>query len=132
MNATSTLVRSDISVPRLKVNAMNWDDDWRHSDCEDDELIEKACDGCEDAFARLVECNQKSLLRSMSRLLGSDSEAEDAVQVAFIRAFERIRTFGRRSRFSSWLYRIAYNAAIDHRRKHPSQRALNTALEHGV
>ncbi|NND98469.1 MAG: sigma-70 family RNA polymerase sigma factor [Pirellulaceae bacterium] len=96
-------------------------DDSESVHCDDPELIDRAIDGDERAFARLVDCNQEMLFRSMLRLLGCPQDAEEAVQEAFVRAFTRIDSFDGNSKFSTWLYRIAFNAAISgHRKKKPS------------
>ena len=85
--------------------------------CDDHELVEEACEGNHQAFRRLVEGNQDKLFASMLRFLGCQSEAEEAVQEAFVRAFLRINNFNHESKFSTWLYRIAFNAAISEKRK---------------
>ncbi|MDV6030201.1 MAG: sigma-70 family RNA polymerase sigma factor [Phycisphaera sp. RhM] len=86
-------------------------------DCDDDALIDEARQGSELAFRRLVECNQDKLFAAMIRLLGCREDAEEAVQEAFTRAFLRIEDFNRQSKFSTWLYRIAFNTAISEARK---------------
>lgn len=95
-------------------------DESSDKDCDDPELITEACHGSQPAFRRLVECNQDQLFASMMRMLGCREDAEEAVQEAFVRAFTRIDQFNRESKFSTWLYRIAFNSAIsDARKKRP-------------
>ena len=52
------------------------------------------------------------------------SEAEDVAQEAFMRAYERLDSFRGDSKFSTWLYRIAYNIAIDHQRRVQKRRSV--------
>jgi RNA polymerase sigma-70 factor (ECF subfamily) len=52
-------------------------------------------------------------------MTGRTEDAEDAVQETFIRAFRQLSRFEARSNFSTWLYRIAYNCAIDFIRARP-------------
>lgn len=85
--------------------------------CDDPALVEDACQGNQSAFARLVECNQEKLFASMFKFLGCRTDAEEAVQEAFIRAFTRIDSFKRESKFSTWLYRIAFNTAVRDRQR---------------
>ncbi len=98
-------------------------------DCNSDKLIDEACEGKEWAFRRLVECNQDKLFSAMNRFLGCREDAEEAVQEAFIRAFLRIEDFNRQSKFSTWLYRIAYNSAISDTRKRRPQISLDQRLD---
>jgi len=105
------------------------DDDECQKDCDDKKLIDEALDGSEQAFRRLVECNQDKLFAAMFRMLGCHYDAEEAVQEAFVRAFLRLDSFDQRCKFSTWLYRIAFNSAItDKRRKRP-QISLDQQLE---
>lgn len=98
-------------------------------DCDDAELIDEACQGSERAFRRLVECNQDRLVAMMFRLLGCHEDAEEAVQEAFIRAFTRIDQFNSDSKFSIWMYRIAFNSAISSRRKNRPTLSLDQRID---
>ncbi|MFU7558937.1 RNA polymerase sigma factor [Stieleria sp. JC731] len=84
-------------------------------ECDDPSLVESACDGNSEAFTRLVQCNRDKLFASLCRFLDSPNDAEEALQEAFVRAFTRIESFKRNSKFSTWLYRIAFNTAITNR-----------------
>jgi RNA polymerase sigma-70 factor (ECF subfamily) len=99
--------------------------------CDSAELIVKACEGNPYAFRRLVECNQDRLFASLNRFLGCHADAEEAVQEAFIRAFTRIDSFNHNSLFSTWLYRIGFNAAVSQRRKRRSTTSIDQQIEHG-
>lgn len=84
---------------------------------EDAELVEQCRNGNLTAFGRLVTKHQDHVLNTCWRVCGDRQEAEDLTQEAFIRAFESIGQFAGRSRFSTWVYRIALNLAISARRK---------------
>ncbi len=70
------------------------------------------------AFAALVR-NHQSLVRALLRqLTGSDiGLADDLAQETFLRVYKNLRAFRGEARFSTWLYRIAYNCFREHARK---------------
>jgi RNA polymerase sigma-70 factor, ECF subfamily len=80
-------------------------------------FVERARRGDRRAFEQLVERHQQRLFTLAARTLGSADEAADAVQEAFIRAWLALDRFRGGSLFSTWLYRIALNAAHDQRLK---------------
>jgi RNA polymerase sigma-70 factor (ECF subfamily) len=80
-------------------------------------FVERARRGDRLAFEQLVERHQQRLFTLAARTLGSADEAADAVQEAFIRAWLALDRFRGGSLFSTWLYRIALNAAHDQRLK---------------
>lgn len=65
------------------------------------------------AFEHLVRSYQAPVWRYLRRFLGDAALAEDVTQETFVRVHRRLETFDRRSRFSTWLFRVARNAAID-------------------
>jgi RNA polymerase sigma-70 factor, ECF subfamily len=76
-------------------------------------LVRRAQRGDAEAFARLVERHERRLYNLAARVLGSRSEADDAVQEALIRAWRSLPRFREGARFSTWLYRIGLNCALD-------------------
>lgn len=64
------------------------------------------------AFAILVERHKDEAFTLALRLLGSREEAEEAVQDAFLRAYQALGSFRGESRFGTWLYRIVYNLCM--------------------
>ena len=69
------------------------------------------------AFASLVKRYQSGLRYSLRQITGGDEMlADDIAQETFIKAFKSIAMFNGQSKFSSWLYRIAYNLFISHHR----------------
>jgi RNA polymerase sigma-70 factor (ECF subfamily) len=80
-------------------------------------LVARARRGDRWAFEQLVDRHQHRLFTLAARTLGSVDDAADAVQEAFIRAWLGLPRFRGGSLFSTWLYRIALNAAHDQRAK---------------
>lgn len=85
-----------------------------------DELLVAACQRSDDgsAFAALVSRHQDRVFRLVLSVLGpgAEVEAEDVAQDVFLRVHDRLSSFRGESSFRSWLYRIAFNLAVDRRR----------------
>ncbi len=64
------------------------------------------------AYEALIEQYADRLYRVAYRVLGDPDDAEDAVQETFLAVYRNIHTFRGEAKFSSWLYRIAYNQAV--------------------
>jgi RNA polymerase sigma-70 factor, ECF subfamily len=94
---------------------------------EEENLLACARAGDGVAFDRLVRPHRDAMLRLTQRILRNREDAEDAVQTALLDAFRHLDTFQRRSRFSSWLTRIALNAAF--MRLRSTRRKPETSLD---
>ncbi len=82
------------------------------SDDPDMEFVARVKAGETDVFEELVRRHGRKIYRSLLAILGSAEEAEDAMQDAFLKAFEHLAEFQGRSRFSTWLVRIAINTGL--------------------
>jgi RNA polymerase sigma-70 factor (ECF subfamily) len=71
----------------------------------------------QEAFTQLFQSHSDRIFRLAANMLGDDDQAEDVVQDTFSRFFENLDKFEGRSRIGTWLYRVAYNAAIDRLRR---------------
>jgi RNA polymerase sigma-70 factor (ECF subfamily) len=79
---------------------------------DEDALLRGLRAGDDAAFEALVRAHGGRMLAVARRLLGSEEDAKDAVQDAFISAFRSIGTFEGGSRLATWLHRIAINSAL--------------------
>jgi RNA polymerase sigma-70 factor (ECF subfamily) len=85
---------------------------------DDHSLVEACRAGRTEAFSLLVQRYQGRLYPTIARLVGSADDAEDILQDAFVRAFEKLDQFQGESSFYTWIYRIAVNLALSgHRRR---------------
>jgi RNA polymerase sigma-70 factor, ECF subfamily len=85
--------------------------------------IERTLAGDRDAFRTLVERHSHSVFRLAYRMTGSQHDAEEVVQEAFLRAYQKLGQFAERANFGTWVYRIAANYAIDRMRQRRSEDA---------
>jgi RNA polymerase sigma factor (sigma-70 family) len=81
------------------------------------ELIAAAKDGNGSAFGILCERHAEMILRVTFRITRNREDAEDSVQDSFLSAFVHLKDFDERSRFATWLTRIAINSALGQLRK---------------
>ena len=84
----------------------------------DEELVKAAKTSRRAAFDELYRRHRKKMLRITYGITRNRQDAEDAVQDCFINAFLHVRSFDHKARFSTWLTRIAINAALMKLRKH--------------
>ena len=83
----------------------------------DARAIELTLGGDRDAYRVLVERHSASVFRLAYRLTGNRHDAEEVVQEAFLRAYQKLEQFEARANFGTWVYRIAANYAIDRARQ---------------
>jgi RNA polymerase sigma-70 factor (ECF subfamily) len=84
---------------------------------DDDALVERCRKGDMQAFGSLVAKYQDRVLNLIFRMVGRWADAEELAQETFLKALERIGQFRGHSGFYTWLFRIAANLAISHRRR---------------
>jgi RNA polymerase sigma-70 factor (ECF subfamily) len=84
---------------------------------DDRRLIAECRAGRTAAFGELVRRYQNRLFNAVHRILDSPEDAADVVQDAFLNAYQSLNSFKGDSEFFTWLYRIAFNAAISLQRK---------------
>ncbi len=96
-------------------------------------LIDRILAGERDLFATLVDKYKRYCFSIAIKILQNRPEAEEAAQDAFIKAYHNLSGFNRESKFSTWLYRIAFNTAISYKRKnrHRFESIENTVISHG-
>ena len=92
---------------------------------EDSELVERARRGDEDAYEELVRAYQGIAFRTAYVIAGSASDAEEAAQEAFVKAYRALGRFRPGSPFRPWLLRIVANEARNRRRSAGRRAALS-------
>lgn len=101
-----------------------------HSTEQDDaQLVKASRDGNQDAFALLVQQHQRRVFNLVYRMLQNYEEANEVTQETFLAAWQGLPSFRGDARFSTWLYRIAYNCSLKQLEVHKRDRALQSAME---
>lgn len=84
---------------------------------DDNQYIDLVLSGNSSAFAGLVAKHKNMVFSIALKILKNREDAEEIAQDSFLKAFESLGSFEKKSKFSTWLYRIVYNAAITKTRK---------------
>ncbi len=96
---------------------------------QDDVLLVTASKrGDQDAFAQLVQRHQRRVFNLVFRMLQDYEEASEITQETFLAAWQGLPAFRGEARFSTWLYRIAYNSALKQVEQRKRDRALQSAM----
>jgi RNA polymerase sigma-70 factor (ECF subfamily) len=99
------------------------------SDPSDEVLLAAHLRGDPAAFGQQVARHERRIYGLCLRILGNREDAEDATQEAFVAALRKASSFRRAAAFSTWLYRIAVNAATDQARRRGRARTAPLDLE---
>ena len=85
--------------------------------------VEQTLAGDREAYRVLVERHSAYVYRLAYRMTGNKEDAEEVVQEAFLRAYQKLRQFAGNANFATWVYRIAANYAIDRLRQRKNEDA---------
>lgn len=80
----------------------------------DNELVVIMREKDSERYGEIIERYQGKLFTYLYRMIGSKEEAEDILQDVFIKAYKNINSFDAERKFSSWIYRIAHNEAVNY------------------
>ncbi|MCE2515873.1 MAG: RNA polymerase sigma factor [Acidobacteria bacterium] len=92
------------------------------TDADDEILARRAAEGDRNAFSELLERHYGLIYRVGARMLGNGAEAEDLAQDVCLGLVTRLASYGGKSRFTTWLYRVVVNAARDSMRRDSTRR----------
>lgn len=92
----------------------------------DEQIVVRVCAGEVALFEHLMRRHNPRVYRAARAILRDEDEAEDVMQDAFVRAYEHLRTFDGRARFSTWLTRIAVHEALARVRRGKRSAALDS------
>src|SRR5690349_15700921 len=96
----------------------------------DSELVQSTLAGRESGFEELVRRYQRPIAAYVYRMVGDYDAALDLTQEVFIKVYNSLSRYRSEFKFSTWIYKIAHNAAIDHLRRHAVREyALSGSVE---
>lgn len=96
---------------------------------DEETLIERASAGDQRAFEALYRANVGRVYAVCLRMTADRSEAEECTQMAFVKAWQKMASFQRRSALSTWLHRIAVNEVLARRRSEKRRRNYLEVVE---
>src|SRR5437763_3147631 len=116
--------RPEVRRAQTERSSISQDPSWRgqmaghgRGRIDDSLLIREAQRGNRAAFEELVRNYDQAVLRLAMHLTGSDHEAQDIYQEAFLKAYRNVGNFRFECSFYTWIYRIVTNLCLDHLRK---------------
>lgn len=97
-----------------------------YQELTDQEVVARARNGAEAAYRELIGRYQRPILSLIHRLVRDRELAEDLTQDTFVKVLNALDRYDPRLKFSSWIFRIAHNTAIDQlRRKNPVTHSID-------
>lgn len=96
---------------------------------DEERLIAASQAGDQDAFAQLVQHHQRRVFNLVFRMLQNYEEANEITQETFLAVWQGLPSFRGDARFSTWLYRIAYNCCLKQLEQRKRDHALQTAIQ---
>jgi len=113
-----------VAYPIAPVFAQNF------ASATDSDLVATAITGQEGSFEELVRRYQRPISAYVYRMVGNYESALDLTQEIFIKVYASLRKYRSEFKFSTWFYKIAHNAAVDHlRRSSTREQSLITGSE---
>lgn len=100
------------------------------SNKSDEEIILIVRSSDKEVYAEIIKRYQTKLMRYASYILNDDHMGADVVQEGFIKAYINLNGFDTKKKFSSWIYRIVHNEALNMLSKHKKQVPMNDEVEY--
>ncbi len=98
-------------------------------DFTDEQLIEKVRSKNKELYVYIVERYQNKLMKYVTYLIHDEQKAADIVQETFIKAYINLNGFNVKRKFSSWIYRIAHNQAMNLVKKYKKEVSMDVSFD---
>ena len=92
---------------------------------EEQRILERIIAGEKELYELLVRRNNQTLYRVVKGYVSDERDVEEIMQISFVKAFEKLSTFNMKSKFSTWLIRIAINESLQFNKKNSKYRSIN-------
>ena len=101
---------------------------------QDKQIIYQILDGDVERYRLIMDRYSQRVFALVVKIVSCEEDAEEITQDVFMKAFQNLSKFDFRSSVSTWLFRIAYNEAVNHTRRsnHQSEIALDDTLLHNI
>ncbi|MFC1687127.1 RNA polymerase sigma factor [Patescibacteria group bacterium] len=96
----------------------------------DEELVKRVQSDDQELYRNIIERYEKKLRRYAMTFVRDADIADDVLQNSFIKAFINLRGFNTKKKFSSWIYRIVHNEALNEIKKHKKELRLEDVVEY--
>jgi len=96
----------------------------------DEQIIIAILEGDKDLYREIIKRYEVKLSRYLRKFIANQDDIEDILQVVFIKAYKNLYGFDIKKKFSSWIYRIAHNEAINHLKKRKGNRISLDDIEY--
>ncbi len=83
----------------------------------DEEIIQEIVSKNPEAFVEIIRRYREKLSHYLRKFISNNDEIEDVLQIVFIKTYRNLNGFDPKRKFSSWIYRITHNEAINHLKK---------------
>jgi RNA polymerase sigma-70 factor (ECF subfamily) len=83
----------------------------------DERIVSLVLTGNKDSYREIIRRYEEKLFRYLHKFINDQDDIEDILQVVFIKAYKNLYGFDIEKKFSSWIYRIAHNEAVNHLKK---------------
>jgi RNA polymerase sigma-70 factor, ECF subfamily len=97
----------------------------KSKDLTDNELVSLVAGGESEKYSEIIQRYQGKLFAYLFRLIGNREDAEDILQDVFVKAFRNLNSFDVDRKFSSWIYRIAHNEAVNYIKRKSLKRFIS-------
>jgi len=99
-------------------------------DLSDEQIIEKILKDDKDIYREIIKRYEKKLSHYLRKFICDQDEIEDVLQVVFIKTYKNLYGFDQEKKFSSWIYRIAHNEAVNYLKKKRSTKICLDDIEY--
>jgi RNA polymerase sigma-70 factor (ECF subfamily) len=89
---------------------------------KDEQIVSSILNGDKEAYREIIKRYDNKLSRYLSKFSSNKDDIEDILQIVFIKAYKNLYGFDLNKKFTSWIYRIAHNEAVNHLKKYKGDR----------